>query len=403
MQSTLSTTYQNTALGREADAILQRCVHCGFCNATCPTYQMLGDELDGPRGRIYLIKNVLADGDIGRKTQQHLDRCLSCLACETTCPSGVEYGRLLDIGRHIVDEKVVRSFKEQVTRYTIRGIVPRPIILKPLVKLAQLIRPLLPAKIKRKVPRSQVNLVRPKTTHARKVLLLDGCAQRVMTPRTNAVTAHVLDRLGIEAIAPVAEHCCGAVSYHMTAQQMGENFVRRNIDAWWPYIEQGAEAIISTASGCGAFVKDYGKLMANDTVYVEKAVRISAMTKDIAEIIAQEDVALLDVKGERRRVALQLPCTLQHGQQIIGVIEKILTQVGYQLTQVPDAHLCCGSAGSYSLLQKDIAEQLLANKLTALQSDQPDVIATANIGCQLHLSAGGNLPVKHWIELLHEF
>ena len=401
MQTSLLPSLLETRAGKEADRILRACVHCGFCTATCPTYQLLGDELDGPRGRIYLIKQVLEGTPATRLTQQHLDRCLTCRACETTCPSGVHYSRLLDIGREIVEAQVGRSLSRGVQRYLLRKLLPYPARFRIPLRLGQWLSPVLPARLRRKIPRPQKTGAVPPQRHARRMLLLDGCAQSVATPNTNAAARRLLDRLGISLVSARGQGCCGAVSQHLSAPEEARHFVRRNIDAWWPYIEQGVEAILVNASGCAVQVKDYGHLMQDDAEYAEKATRVATMARDLAEVLSAEDLSPLTFDTSPR-VAFHAPCTLQHGQKLNGVVEGILRDAGFTLTAAPDAHLCCGSAGTYSLLQPGLSQQLLGNKLRHLQSQGPDVIATANVGCQLHLQSGTSVPVRHWIELLDE-
>jgi glycolate oxidase iron-sulfur subunit len=404
MKTNLAQFIKDTPEGQEANSILRACVHCGFCTATCPTYQLLGDELDGPRGRIYLMKEVLEGREVSAKTQLHLDRCLTCRACETTCPSGVKYGRLVDIGRNIVEKRVGRSATEALKRKALRAILPNPALFNPLLKLGQLTRPLLPEGIRRKVPAPVKAGNWPAPRHARRMLVLQGCVQPGIAPGINPALARVLDRIGISLIASEQAGCCGAVSYHLNAQEEGLDYMRRNIDAWWPHVEQGVEAIVMTASGCGVLVKEYGHLLAHDPKYADKAKRISALTRDASEVLSAEREALaprLTPPASRlTRVAFHSPCTLQHGQQIRGLAESLLTAAGYALTGVPDAHLCCGSAGTYSILQSALSQQLLTNKVAALQSGQPNAIATANIGCLAHIQGGTTLPVRHWVELL---
>lgn len=402
MQTNLSEHAKRLPRADEAERILRSCVHCGFCNATCPTYQLLGDELDGPRGRIYLIKQALEGGDISESTQAHLDRCLTCRNCETTCPSGVQYHNLLDIGRAYVEARVPRSLGERVLREGLRRIVPNPPLFTTLLRTGQAFRPLLPEALKAKLPRAvKPARPRPQTDHPRRVLMLEGCVQPGLSPNTNAATARVLDRLGI-AVTPAREAgCCGAVDYHLNAQDAGLERARRNIDAWWPAIEAGAEAIVQTASGCGAFVKDYGHLLASDPAYAAKAARVSALAKDLVEVLRAEPLERLGAHGDLR-LAFHCPCTLQHAQKLGGAVEDVLRRLGFHLTEVPDAHLCCGSAGTYSITQPELSRQLRDNKLNALESGHPDVIATANIGCQTHLDGAGRTPVRHWIELVDE-
>jgi len=398
MQTNLADFIRDTEQGQEADRILRACVHCGFCTATCPTYQLLGDELDGPRGRIYQIKRVLEGAPAGRTAQTHLDRCLTCMSCMTTCPSGVDYQRLLDIGREVIDQRVQRPAAERLMRWALRQVLPYPARMTPLVRLGQALRPLLPGALRDKVPARQKVRAHSPGEHSRKVLILDGCVQPAMTPRTNAVAAVVLDRLGIGVISAPGAGCCGALSQHLTAPEEAEGFMRRNIDAWWPHIEAGAEAIVTTASGCGVLVKDYGYHLRHDPRYADKARRVSELTRDLAEVITPAHIGTLQARAPRR-IAYHPPCTLQHGQKLPGVAERLLRAAGFELVPVRDAHLCCGSAGTYSVLQADLSGQLLTRKLDSLQEQRPDLIATANIGCQLHLQTRSSVPVVHWVEL----
>lgn len=402
MQTTLSEHARSLPRGEEAESILRSCVHCGFCNATCPTYQLLGDELDGPRGRIYLIKQVLEGKEVTEKTQLHLDRCLSCRNCETTCPSGVDYHNLLDIGREVVDAAVPRPLGQRLLRDSLRAVVPNAGLFKSLTQLGNSFRPLLPGALKAKLPGNiRPAKARPTRQHARQVLILEGCVQPGLSPNTNAATARVLDRLGISVTSIAQAGCCGAVDYHLNAQEQGLQRARRNIDAWWPSIQAGAEAIVQTASGCGAFVKDYGHLLRNDPAYAQKAAAISERTKDLVEVLRAEPLEQLG-GCTRQTLAFHCPCTLQHAQKLGGAVESVLTRLGFNLTPVPDSHLCCGSAGTYSITQPVLAKQLRDNKMNALESGNPDVIATANIGCQTHLASANRTPVKHWIELIED-
>ena len=402
MQTSLPQALLATASGRQADEILRNCVHCGFCNATCPTYQLTGDELDGPRGRIYLIKQVLEGNSPTDKTQLHLDRCLTCRACETTCPSGVDYHRLLDTGRELVEQSVPRSLSARFVRRALRLVLPWPARFTPLLRTGQLLRPLMPAALKQKIPaRSKDMGSRPQRQHARRVLLLTGCVQDALSPQINAATIRVLDALGIQTITRSNSGCCGAVSHHLGATDEARDFMRRNINAWWADIEQGVEAIVVTASGCAPMVKDYGQLLANDASCADKARRVSELAKDVSEIIAAEDfMAVIGQAAGEQKIAFHSPCTLQHAQRITGSVEQILEQAGYKLTPVTDSHLCCGSAGSYSILQPELSGKLRDNKLATLQAGQPDMIATANIGCLTHMANHAKVPVKHWIEYL---
>jgi glycolate oxidase iron-sulfur subunit len=407
MQTELADFIKHTPQGREADAILRKCVHCGFCTATCPTYQLLGDELDGPRGRIYLVKQVLEGQPVTAITQLHLDRCLTCRSCETTCPSGVEYGRLLDIGRRVVEERVSRPGSVTLKRQLLRTLVTRPALFRPLLGMGQLVRSLLPSALRAKVPaKSARPLPRPAGAHARRMLVLEGCVQPYLSPATNAAAVRVFDRLGIALEAAPAAGCCGAVSYHLDAQDEGLDFMRRNIDAWWPRIERGCEAVVVTASGCGSMVKEYGYHLAADPAYSAKAARVSELAKDVSEIVVAERARLLSLLSSRRlpvrRVAYHPPCSLQHGQKLRGQVESLLTDLGVELVPVADAHLCCGSAGTYSLLQPELSARLLKNKVAALTRSAPREIVTANVGCQSHIQSATSLAVRHWIELVDE-
>jgi glycolate oxidase iron-sulfur subunit len=407
MQTNLAEFIRGTPEGREADAILRKCVHCGFCTATCPTYQLLGDELDGPRGRIYLVKLLLEGAPATVKTQVHLDRCLTCRSCESTCPSGVQYGHLVDIGRAIVGKTVKRPLWQRVLRGFLRAALPRPWLFTPALRLAQLLRPLLPPALAAKVPARQAAGPRPAPRHRRRMLLLEGCVQPAMAPQINAAAARLLDALDISLVAVPNAGCCGALRLHLDAPEDARDDARRNIDAWWPLIESGCEAIVITASGCGVTVKEYGHLLALDAHYADKALRVASLARDVAEVVAAEGERLLPLLargagGGGERIAFHAPCSLQHGMQIRGVAEALLTGAGYELTAVPDAHLCCGSAGAYSILQPAIATRLRDNKLAALAGGMPQAIATANIGCLAHLQSGTRIPVCHWIELVAE-
>ena len=402
MQTNLSHHAKTLPRAQDAERILRNCVHCGFCNATCPTYQILGDELDGPRGRIYLIKNLLEGGEATVKTQQHLDRCLTCRNCETTCPSGVEYHTLLDIGRQEIELRVQRPLRQRLLRAGLQQLIPRRRVFGALLQLGQTVRHWLPSALKAKVPAPAASPgLRPASRHARKMLMLEGCVQPSLSPNTNAATARVLNHLGISVINADDAGCCGATDYHLNAQDKGLQRARRNIDAWWPAIEDGAEAIVQTASGCGAFVKEYGVLLRDDPQYAAKAQRVSEIALDIAEVLRAEPLQEIKLKPTPS-IAFHCPCTLQHAQKLGGVVEDILTRLGVNLTSVPDAHLCCGSAGTYSLTEPELSNTLRRNKIRALETGKPEIITTANIGCQTHLAGATQKPVRHWIELIDQ-
>lgn len=399
MQTQLADFIRDTPAGREADDILRACVHCGFCNATCPTYLLSGDELDGPRGRIYQIKQVLEGQAATSHTQLHLDRCLTCRNCETTCPSGVRYAQLLDIGRELLVTQRPRPPGPRFLRWLLRQGLSQTRVFTSLLRLGQLTRPLLPSRLKAKIPARLDPGRWPKRVQGRKMLILEGCVQPAMAPETNAAVARVLDRLGIQVLRPPGAGCCGALVHHLDATEAAKRLMKRNIDAWWPALEQGAEAIVVTASGCGVMIKDYGRLLAADPGYAAKAQRVAELAKDLSEILAREDLSDF-VTQAARRIAFHPPCSLQHGQKLKGVVEAILRRLGHELVEVRDSHLCCGSAGVYSILQESISQRLLEQKLTALQAAEPEMILTANIGCQAHLATRAGVPVRHWISLL---
>jgi glycolate oxidase iron-sulfur subunit len=403
MQTNLADFIKDTPQGKEADAILRACVHCGFCTATCPTYQILGDELDGPRGRIYLIKQVLEGVEPTKKTQQHLDRCLTCRSCESTCPSGVQYGRLVDIGRSVVEDKVGRTLTERVTRGVLRkGLLSKNLFATGMA-IGRAVKPVLPKALKSKVQPLRAKGEWPSTQHSRKMIVLDNCVQNAMAPAIDFAAARALDKAGITLKWVSAGGCCGALSHHMNAHDEAAQKVRANIDAWWPLIEGGAEAIVGTASGCSVMLKDYGHFMQHDAAYAEKAKKIAALSKDVSEVIVTEWPKLKSMlKPSNEKIAYHPPCTMQHGMKLKGSVETMLKDMGYSLAPVADSHLCCGSAGTYSVLQSTISNELKARKVASLTADEPTQIATSNIGCMTHIQSGTTLPVKHWIELLDE-
>jgi glycolate oxidase iron-sulfur subunit len=406
METRIAAEFAGTADGREAEAILRACVHCGFCTATCPTYQLLGDELDGPRGRIYLIKEVLEGAQPTAKTQLHLDRCLTCRSCETTCPSGVRYGALVDIGRRVVERKVGRTPAESARRYALRkGLLAKPLFGAALA-VGRVAKSWLPRELGARIPAAHAAGAWPAPRHPRRMLIMQGCVQPSIAPSIDAAMARILDRIGVSGVpAAMGGGCCGALSEHLSAHDEALAIARRNVDAWWPAVEAGAEAIIVTASGCGVSVREYGHLLGDEPAYAERAARIGALMRDPSEVIAGEWGAIapkIAMDHGALRVAFQAPCSLQHGLKIRGQVEELIEAMGHQRLPVADAHLCCGSAGTYSILQPELAGRLKRNKLAALEAERPQVIVSANIGCITHLASGTTRPVRHWIELLDE-
>ena len=409
METHLADFIRDTPAGLEAERILRRCVHCGFCNATCPTYQLLGDELDGPRGRIYLIKQVLEGAKPTSKTRLHLDRCLTCRACETTCPSGVEYTHLLDIGRQVLEGQVPRRGWDAALRRVMRWSLPRANVFGALVRLSQLVRPVLPRHWQARIPQHTSADTHPSPPFARRFIMLAGCVQSSLAPNINAAARRVLNHLGIDLIEAPGAGCCGAVRHHLNDPKGGCEDARRNIMAWWPLLEAGTEGLAITASGCGAHILEYGRLLREDALLAAKAEQVTQITQDISTVIAAEAERLETLLKQcpplpesESTLAFQNPCTLQHGFKIHGVVESLLQAAGYRLNPIRDAHLCCGSAGTYSLLQPEISGHLRDNKLAALLADQPASIASANFGCITHLQPASPIPVYHWIELIDQ-
>jgi len=428
MQTRLSPEHQSTPAGQQAQAVLRQCVHCGFCNATCPTYRLTGNELDGPRGRIYLMKQVFEGQAPTRTTQQHLDRCIGCRHCESTCPSGVPYHELLAVGQPVVDAAVARPWRERLLRWGLRTLMPSPLF-TPALRVGQAVRGLLPEALRAQVP-ARSPLAPPawpdarQSLHARRVLMLKGCVQPGLRPHIDASTARVLDALGIRAEVASSSGCCGAVQGHMGDVDGAKVRARRNIDAWWPYIVSATpvEAVLVNASGCGAWVKDYDSLLADDPAYADKAKRLVALVRDPGEMLPAW-LPVLKRKLGRKAAAGALggftfhpPCSLSHAQRLSsaakpGPIETSLRELGFEVRLArQDSHQCCGAGGAYSVLQPEMSRQLRDLKLQALQPEQgaesaasgPQVIASANIGCITHLQSGTDTPVKHWIELLDE-
>jgi glycolate oxidase iron-sulfur subunit len=399
METRLADWIQSSPQGETADRILRACVHCGFCLATCPSYQVLGDELDSPRGRIYQIKQVLEGTEPTRSQQIHLDRCLTCRSCETTCPSGVEYGHLLDIGRAAVDERVRRPLRERLARWLLREGMTRRWLFGTCLRLARALARVVPMGrgLRAKLGAGRPAGPRPTAQHARKVLLPRGCTQPSMLPSIDGAASRVLDAIGVQTLVASGSGCCGAIRHHLGDPEGALVQARRNIDSWWPYLDS-VEAIVINASGCGTMVAEYAHLLRHDAAYAGKAQRISGLTRDPVEVIAASVDALRARIGTSQRIAFQAPCTLQHGLKIRGEVERLLTALGAELVPVAEPHMCCGSAGTYSLLQSSISRELRTRKLGALLDRAPEVILSANIGCIAHLQGGTEVPVRHWLE-----
>lgn len=423
MKVDLAEPHRDTELGKEAEALLAPCVICGQCEPVCPTFRLLDEGWDGPRGRIYLTRlflegkepeptslppalsfKMLEGRTLAANLQLHLDRCLSCRSCETSCPQGVHYGRLLDVARELVERTVRRPLKERLYRRAVRAIVPHRARFTALLRAGQTLRRFLPATLKPRIPSRRTAGVWPDRAHARTMLIWQGCVQPALAPDINAAAARVLDRFGIR-LQPAPDGCCGVMSHHMSATEEARAYMRRNIDALWPHIEAGVEALVLTASGCGMHFREYGQLLEDDPAYRDKAQRVSELTRDIAEIVldAWPEGQIAPPAGQPvRRIVFQSSCSLQHGEKLNGVVEKLLKRVGFRLLPVTYSFMCCGAAGAYSLLQREMSEALRARKLETLMTSRPSAIATANIGCLNHLSEIAPVPVRHWIELLDE-
>ena len=402
MQTNLAANIKQSNQAQAIESILRKCVHCGFCNATCPTYQLLGDELDGPRGRIYQMKQFFEGEPANVEMRKHLDRCLTCRSCETTCPSGVRYSHLLEMGRQAIDQELPRPLWDRIRRWVIVNFITSGGLFAAAVRIGQSLSWMMPNRLRRSLPPQQPQITRTTSTHTRKVLMLAGCVQPVLAPNTNIKAANLLDQLGIEVIEPEGTQCCGAAAAHTSAPELGLRQARQLIDSWWPHVEAGVEAIVVTATGCGLNVSEYERLLADDPAYAEKARRVSSLYRDLVDLVEVELESAELPAFAARRVAVHTPCTMQHGLGINHRVERLLADAGHEICRVEDAHLCCGSAGTYSMLQPDLAGQLRRNKITALSQDRPDIIATANIGCQLHLAQGSEVPVVHWVELLQD-
>ena len=410
MQTNLAKRFKESQSAEAIESILRSCVHCGFCNATCPTYQLRGDELDGPRGRIYQMKQYFEGAPANKEMQLHLDRCLTCRSCETTCPSGVNYSHLLEIGRESIEKDLPRSVSQRGLRWAITEFLNSGWIFKFSIQAAQKCRWFLPRKLTESIPMAKPPIAEVIDQHltqqGRQVLMLSGCVQPALSPNTNAAAKQLLHRLGLSVIEINQNNCCGAVGMHTSQIEQGKAQARRLIDAWWPKIESGVEAIVFTASGCGVSIKDYGNIFKDEIGYAEKGQTISDLALDLSQLVAREmadqKITIDKASDGPNRVAFHTPCTMQHALGLKGVVEKILANAGFHVCHVVDSHLCCGSAGTYSILQPEISKKLQANKQAALTVDTPEVIATANIGCQLQIGNGSSVPVVHWVELLNK-
>lgn len=397
---------------RDIDAfksIVNKCVHCGFCTATCPTYQVLGDELDSPRGRIYLMKEMVEGAPVTAKTQAHLDRCLTCRNCESTCPSGVRYGRLVDIGRRYVDQQVQRPAFQKIQHWLIRETLSRRSLFGALYGVARFVRPLLPSTLKKKIQPANPAGVWPVAAatkpQQRQMLLHQGCVQPALMPNVDAATARVFDKLGVQLTMAPEAGCCGAIRQHLNDHDGAHAQFKANIDAWWPYVAQGVDTIVINASGCGAMIKEYGTLLAHDPLYADKARQIAAMAKDLSEILPEHAEVLVSLTQQKggdapSNITYHPPCTLQHAQKIRGAVEGLLGRLGVTVKLCDDSHLCCGSAGTYAILQPEMSQTLLDRKLGNLLKTNPHEIVSANVGCINHLQSGTEVPVRHWVELI---
>ena len=384
-------------------SIMRACVHCGFCNAKCPTYQIKGDELDGPRGRIYLIKSMLEDEFVGKATQTHIDRCLTCRACETTCPSGVRYSRLLDLARPLIDAKVGRGPWEKTKRWLIRSVVPHPRRFNALMTLARACEPFLPSTLRELVPSPGAAPIEASVQiHSRKMIMLDGCVQQSVAPNINTAARKIFNQQRIQLLSFSKSGCCGAVSHHLGELAEAQGYARRNIEAWTAALEAGAEAIVAMSTGCAVMLKEYGSLLRRDPEYAGRASRISEIVRDPSEVLDPGALRGAYRVRSNQRIAFHAPCTMQHGLDVAGKAEACLRAVGFKIEYTPEGHVCCGSAGSYSLLQPELANRLLDQKVTALESVQPDKIATANIGCLMHVRRRATPQVLHWLELISQ-
>jgi len=404
---------------KSSEKIFRKCVHCGFCNATCPTYQLLGDELDGPRGRIYLIKDMLENNrPANEKIVKHIDRCLSCYSCMTTCPSGVNYMHLIDHGRSHIEKTYKRPFNERVIRSFLSIVIPNPTYFRIIGMLTLLVKPfrfifpkkisemidLMPGKFPKKTLHKKKVYSAQKTKRIARVALLTGCVQKVLSPQINEATIRLLNRHGIEVVVPKGIGCCGSLNHHLGKSDLAHQTFKKNISIWYDeYLKNGLDAIISNTSGCGTTLKDYGFIFRSDKDFKKKAKKISELTKDITEYL-NENIKLNFIKKQKNektyKIAYHSACSMQHGQKIHDVPINLIQKTGNEVLDIPDGHLCCGSAGTYNLLQSDIANRLLKNKILNIEKIKPQIISTGNIGCITQIAQATKIPILHTVEII---
>ena len=416
MQTTFSSEQLKNKNNKSTEEIVRKCVHCGMCNATCPTYQILGDELDGPRGRIYLIKDMLENNKPGNeKIAKHLDRCLSCYGCMTSCPSGVNYMHLIDHGRNHLEKTFKRPIIQRILRSFLSITLPNPKIFKTLSLLVNIVRPLsfifpefiknsiklMPAKIPKKTLKTQKVYSVTKKKPVARVALLTGCVQRVISPEINESTIRLLNRHQVEVIVLPEINCCGSLDHHMGKEKAAHELFKKNINLWYDeYLNNGLTAIISNTSGCGTTLKDYGFIFRDDKEIKKKAKKISELTKDVSEFL-DKDIKLDFKKNEKTyKIAYHSPCSMQHGQKVHQQPINLIKKTGNEVLNIPEGHLCCGSAGTYNILQQTIAKTLLKNKVENIEKIEPDFISTGNIGCMSQISSGTNIPIVHTVEII---
>ena len=405
---------------KSSEKIFRKCVHCGFCNATCPTYQLLGDELDGPRGRIYLIKDMLENNKpANEKIVKHIDRCLSCYSCMTTCPSGVNYMHLIDHGRSHIEKTYKRPFRDRLIRSFLSITLSKSIYFRIVGNLSKFLKPLsffFPNKLKeminlmpvtfpsKQLPKKEIYPAKNKKKPVARVALLTGCVQKVISPQINEATIRLLNRHNIEVVVPKGVDCCGSLNHHLGKSNLANKTFRKNISIWYEeYLKNGLDAIISNTSGCGTTLKDYGFIFRSDTDLKKKAKKISELTKDITEYL--DDKVKLNfipknINEKKYRIAYHSACSMQHGQKVHKEPVDLIKKTGNEVLEIEDGHLCCGSAGTYNLLQSSIAKRLLKNKIENIEKTNPQFISTGNIGCITQIAQGTNIPILHTVEII---